>query len=469
MSELQAKLSAIDNAQRVASFDEIDFETHDREIRRLEEERRAIESRSDALRTLKARLTETEKSLRERERKKEELIGDERELENQISGAQKLVRNAENDLRSRRADGSLERHRESFAELDAELADPPLTADTLFDAQPRWWDNQHTRIAHLRDSVEPIQNKLTEAMSRFLRFCPDQSADLRASIDYLKGFLRLRQRILEDDLPRHEQRFKDRLNQKVIEEIGLFRNALEQERRGIEEKIELLNLSLKKLEYRPDTHIQLQPRPVRDAEISDFQSRLRECVEGSFEDTAEANEARFMRIKELIVRLRDDETRKWRDKVTDVRRWFDFVAAVVNRHSLETVSVYQDSSGQSGGEKAQLAYTVLVAAIAYQYDLDPEHPVSDRFHFVVVDEMFSKVGDQYAEYALDLFRQFGLQLLIVAPLDAKARVTQPYVGCYLHVVKKNNRSAIYEMTAAEFDEFAATEPLVVSNSRSMVS
>lgn len=468
-SNLRAKLSAIEEAQHAAVFDEIDFKSHEREIQRLEEERRAIESQSDILRTLKSRLTETEQSLRLKEDKKAELIGDDRELENQISDARRLVRNAERELAARRGDGSLQRDRASFAELDDDLADPPLTADSLFERERHWRAQQDGQLAQQRKRIEPVRDDLTDAMSRFLRICPDQSADLRASIDYLEGFFELRRRILEDDLPRHEQRFKDRLNQKVIEEIGLFRNALEQERRGIEDKIELLNISLRKLEYRPETHIQLQPRPVRDAEITDFQSRLRECVEGSFEDTAEANEARFDRIKELIDRLRDDETRRWREKVTDVRRWFDFVAAVVNRHSLEAVSVYQDSSGQSGGEKAKLAFTILVAAIAYQYDLDPEHPVSDRFHFVVVDEMFSKVDDQHAEYALDLFRQFGLQLLIVAPLDAKARVTQPYVGCYLHVVKKNDRSSIYEMTADELEKVSAAEPAVVSRSRSLVS
>jgi uncharacterized protein YPO0396 len=194
---------------------------------------------------------------------------------------------------------------------------------------------------------------------------------------------------------------------------------------------------------------------MRDPEIVDFQTSLRECIEGSFEDSSEGNEARFVRIEQLLQRLQDENNRRWRDKVTDVRRWFDFMAAVVDRETLKTVSIYQDSSGQSGGEKAKLAFTILVAAIAYQYDLDPEHPGRDRFHFVVVDEMFSKVDDQHAEYALELFRQFGLQLLIVAPLDAKARVTQPYVGCYLHVNKRENRSEIFEMTAREFEESIA--------------
>ena len=67
--------------------------------------------------------------------------------------------------------------------------------------------------------------------------------------------------------------------------------------------------------------------------------------------------------------------------------------------------------------------------------------------------MFSKVDDQYAEYALELFGKFGLQLLIVAPLDAKARVTEPYVGRYLHVVKddKSSHSEVLSMTAREFE------------------
>ncbi|EAQ78159.1 ATP-binding protein [Blastopirellula marina] len=451
---IQRQLTAIEEAQRITNFDQIDFPRHDVEIARLKEEQQAIESQSNELQTLKRHLQETEALITDLELEKDELIGDERERKNSIDSAQKAIANAERCLDRWRGDGSLAQFLPLYEEIDEVLREPPVTAFSLFERLKAQIANWHQVIEQQRKNLTESQNRLTTAMSKFLGVCPEKTDDLSASSVYLDAFLDLRQQILEDDLPRHEQRFKERLNQKVIEEIGLFRNSLEQERRGIEGKIELLNVSLKKLEYRSGTHIELQPRPMRDSEISDFQSQLRECIEGSFEDTAEANEARFLRIKKLIVRLRDEESKRWRDKVTDVRRWFDFVAAVIDQDSGKTVSVYQDSSGQSGGEKAKLAFTILVAAIAYQYDLEPDLPVSDRFHFVVVDEMFSKVDDQHAEYALNLFRQFGLQLLIVAPLDAKARVTQPYVGRYLHVVKKENRSAIYEMTATEFDEVA---------------
>jgi uncharacterized protein YPO0396 len=199
----------------------------------------------------------------------------------------------------------------------------------------------------------------------------------------------------------------------------------------------------------------LEPRPVRDREIADFQDSLKECLAGTFEGTPQADEARFLRIEKLITRLREE--RPWREKVTDVRRWFHFAARELDEESGVERGYYEDSTGQSGGEKSKLAFTILVAAIAYQYDIDPHHPAGDRFRFVVVDEMFSKVDDRYAEYALELFQKFGLQLLIVAPLDAKARVTEPYVGCYLHVVKdaQSHQSEVFSMTAREFEDAVA--------------
>ncbi|MBI3861036.1 MAG: AAA family ATPase [Planctomycetia bacterium] len=452
LTETRDRLAAVAEALKVTAFSEIDFSVHDLEIRRLEKERRAIEEHSDTIKDLKRRLNEAESRAQDLQTLLLALAGDERELGTEISTGEKLIENSSRQLKRGEADGMLAEQRQCFGDLDAILSEPALSCDDVFQRKDDFRASQEARVAQLRKAIDPTRDRLLEAMAKFLQDSPDESADLRPATDYLESFLALRRRIAEDDLPRHELRFKERLNQRVIEEIGLFRNSLEQERRGIESKIDLLNESLKKLEYRPGMHIQLEPRPVRDAEIAEFQAKLRECVDGYFEDSAEANEARFVRIRDLVVRLRDEENRRWRDKVIDVRRWLNFTAAVIDRQTLKPVSVYEDSTGQSGGEKAKLAFTILVAAIAYQYDLDPDRPSSDRFHFVVVDEMFSKVDDQHAEYALDLFQQFGLQLLIVAPLDAKARVTQPYVGCYLHVTKKDNRSAIYEMNAQEFEE-----------------
>ena len=445
------RLQAVAALDLVTTFDQIDPTTFEQTIIALKREAEQIASKSDVLKVLQQRLAEVEDQREATRQAAVDAVKNQTNMERDIKLCEQQLKDARNGLDRRIREGLLEEDREYFECLNKQLVGCVIDETELSTGrlERQLKDQQRYHVEARRAELEPVQRDLLKLMSKFLQKFPDEGQDLAIGIEYLDSFLGLRQRIVDEDLPRHEQRFRERLNEKVIHEIGLFRAELESERRQIEDRIEVLNASLKQLEYRPGTHIQLEPRPVRDREVVEFQTRLRECIESSFDDSAAANEARFERIRELVEKLRDENNRRWRDKVTDVRRWFDFVAAVINRETLETISVYQDSSGQSGGEKAKLAFTILVAAIAYQYDLDPEHPTPDRFQFVVVDEMFSRVDDQHAEYAMELFRQFGLQLLIVAPLDAKARVTQPYVGCYLHVNKRDNRSEIFEMTATE--------------------
>jgi uncharacterized protein YPO0396 len=204
--------------------------------------------------------------------------------------------------------------------------------------------------------------------------------------------------------------------------------------------------------------MRLEPSDVQDREIQDFRRELAGCLSGTLDGSPEANESTFVRIEKFVAKLRDDGNTRWREKVIDVRNWFNFGAREIVKETGEQRSYYDGGTGQSGGEKGKLAFLVLVAAIAYQYDIDPDGPASDKFAFVMVDEMFSRSDDAHAEYALDLFDRFGLQLLIVAPLDAKARVCEPYVGTYLHVIKnkQTNKSELVSITADFFHETAVS-------------
>lgn len=444
---------AIEHLATVSSFSDIDYLTELREIEALRRERAALENADDGIKVIKNKLSEAEQLLSERDKERNDVVAQRAGTQKDFDAARKQCEDAHREIDSMAATGDLERYQTAFAELEA-LAIPPLTPDDVGQRERGFRDDRQAEVERLRQNLEPTRNELIKLMTKYLQEYREERKDREATVDYLDDYVRDFERIQQEDLPRHERRFKERLNEKVTQEIGLLNGAFQTERAGIRQKIDQLNLSLKQLEYRPGTHMKLVPRDVRDPEIQDFQASLKECLSGAFEGTAAADEARYLRIVKLIERLRD-ETR-WCDKVTDVRRWFDFAAVEIETASGEERSYYQDSTGQSGGEKAKLAFTILVAAIAYQYDIDPAHPDSHRFHFVVVDEMFSKVDDQHAQYALRLFRQFGLQLLIVAPLDAKARVTEPYVECYLHVVKdpKTSLSEIFTMTAREFEEAA---------------
>ncbi len=464
LGQLRAQQVAAGRTRQVTGFAAIDFGAHAREKAALEREKQALEDNNETIKTLRDRMQEIEETCQRLEKLRDESIEAEVRAATDLASGRKLIANAVARLAGPRADGSLLRHQEVFADIRASLGTEEVTVSTLLVVEQEFNAARAAEATRLRDELTPLTHDLIDSMNLYLRQFPDEQTDLASRVEYLQSFCALHDQIRRDDLPRHEARFKEHMNEKVIHEIGLLNGAFQSERTEIVSKINLLNQSLRQLEYRPGTFMRLDPREVRDREILEFRDTLRTCLAGTFEGSLEADEARYVRIEKFLARLRDEA--RWSEKVTDVRRWFDFVARELDVQTEREKASYEDSAGQSGGEKAKLAFTILVAAIAYQYDLDPMRPASDRFRFVVVDEMFSKVDDQYSEYAMQLFKKFGLQLLIVAPLDAKARVTEPHVGCYLHVVKdaQTNCSEIFSMTAREFDEAVINVPAATTNS-----
>jgi uncharacterized protein YPO0396 len=463
--------AAIDAAASIPDFDLIDVERHLRAIEQLEQERRGIESSNESVRELRLRLDETLARRTSVQEERDKQVALESQLMHECDQAESLLERHQQVLATRRESGRLQEHALVFPALIKATTgrlEAVSHVSEFLEVQADCSRQFQDRLNQIQQQLDPLRADAVRCMQKFLSDSPQERADLRADLPYIDGFLGLLEQLRLEDLPRHEQRFRERLNDKVMQEIGLFHAALQCERHEIITKIETLNASLEQLEYRSGTHMRLEPRPVGDREVRDFQTLLKECLNEHFDGNAFQDEAKFLRIEKLIRRFRDEE--RWRDKVTDVRRWFDFTARELDVVTGEERSCYEDSSGQSGGEKAKLAFTILVAAIAYQFDIDPAHNAHERLHFVVVDEMFSKVDDRYAEYALQLFEKFGLQLLIVAPLDAKARVTEPYVGCYLHTVKDEatRKSQVISMTASEY-ETALYGPSSQSNYRRTAS
>ncbi|MEM8671634.1 MAG: ATP-binding protein [Planctomycetota bacterium] len=441
------------DAMKVTDFDSIDYKRHKVEISALEKERRELEESNEAVKTLRKRLRAAESAEEKLETAQKKQIEQKGALESEIERLAVNVQSARSDVQRAKEQGVFEQYSCEFDSITDSLGDPMLTIEDFGTRRQQWEFATRQQAAKLRAPVQEMGEKLVNAMAKFLKEFKEESDDLDASILSLESFMGLLDQLRREDLPKHERKFKERLNDEVTKEVALFNTSLREERKDIEGKIELLNKALASVEYdqQRGTYMRLDPRPVKDREIDDFRMSLRGCLDESLDSSDGANETRFHRIKALVERLGDKDRTTWRNRVIDVRNWYDFAALEIERESGETRSCYDGSSGQSGGEKAKLAFTILVAALAYQFDVDP---APGRFQFVVVDEMFSKVDDQNACYALQLFKQFGLQLLIVAPLDAKARVTEPFVNRYLHVVKdaKSQRSQLFSMTAQEYEE-----------------
>jgi len=137
-------------------------------------------------------------------------------------------------------------------------------------------------------------------------------------------------------------------------------------------------------------------------------------------------------------------------KVTDVRNWFTFAASERYQEDSSEYEHYTDTGGKSGGQKEKLAYTVLAASLAYQFGLERGEIKSRSFRFVVIDEAFGRGSDESTRYALKLFKELNLQLLIVTPLQ-KIHIIEPYVSSVGFVHNKGGQeSQLRSLTIEEY-------------------
>ncbi len=443
-----------ERALEVEQFHFIDFLKEESMVAGLRREEEELRSGSDEVRNLNELLATAKRDKVKFQLDRDDVFRAVTQLEDHLRIAKSILESTQKEIATWKTAANWDDFQANFPSI-RELAHGRSLNDPLGLEIP---ERQLTlalddQIDHARSRVEPLRNRLLETMTKFLRSFAEHSGDLRVGEQFASDFVALHDKIVRNDLPGFEEKFKERLNDKAAKEIAVLNGKLQEESREIRTNIRLLNDALRTLPYGIGTHMQLVPDDVQDPEILKFKVQLRDCLANSDVNTLEAHEERYKEIEKLINDLRDDQ---YRNRVTDVRRWFDFYAAVIDSETGSEKSRYSDGSGRSGGEKAKLAFTILVAAITYQYQIDPRENTSDKFHFVVVDEMFAKMADDYSIYALELFKTLKLQLLIVAPLDAKARITEDYVDYYLLVTKdeKNSRSEIYTMSTERFRELS---------------
>jgi len=442
------RLGYLQQISETKNFDTIDVARHRAQAAEYKLELDRLRQSNDKIRELEGKKREIEAGIAGERNRFRKLSEERSRVDIELKNGRILADNARDAVSEAKEDGSFVKLEPQFASIEHLLSDNPLSLENFPSLPEQFRKSRYDEVNRLNDKLQPIAKSLRSQMLRFLTKFQSFQSDMDDDVDSLPQFIELHQRIEKDDLPRHEKRFKEKLNEKVLTEVGVMNSHLENEREEIIQKIEEINQGLRRMEWRAGTHVRLDPEDSKDSEIRDFRRELAGCLTGYLDGTNQANEETFLRIQKLVDKLRDDKNIRWREKVIDVRRWFSFSARELVTETGEPRSYYDGGSGKSGGEKARLAFLVLVAAIVYQYDLDPDDPRSDKFHFVMVDEMFSRTASKYAKYALELFKQFGLQLLIVAPLDAKARVCEQHVGIHAHVVKdaETDRSEILSYT-----------------------
>jgi len=453
--EVQGNVAAL---RSTSSWAEVDWASIVTRIDRLTGEAGRIRDASDMLRTLTAEQTQV----------RGELAG----LEDRVSG----LHSREGSLSTSRAthSGELDRlavlladnaAREVAAEAAPELEvflspdalDRTASVNVISEAQTATVNVLRARRDDQSEQRNRAARRAEGAMQQFRTAYPQEVVELDNSIESGPEFRALHKRVANDELPRFEAEFRRSLRENAIHEIAGLAGALNNQERTIRERVNIINSSLEAIDYNPGRYIRLLPQATPNTEVRAFRDDLRACTSSMTQDVDDDqySEERFLQVKEIIDRFKGregttDQDRTWTRRVTDVRQWFVFAASERWRESDDEHESYSDSSGKSGGQKEKLAYTILAASLAYQFKLDDHDDATSRaFRFVVIDEAFGRGSDDSTRYALRLFTELGLQLLIVTPLQ-KIHVIEPHVSCVGFVDNlEGNYSRLQRLTIEE--------------------
>ena len=439
----------------VANFTDLNWEATVRAISALEEEKSALESSSDILRELTRREGETA---------------------TRVEKATEKLRTLMERIGSNKAD--IRTLAEQITDCRESLAETPLTADAgllaelgklttaALESGTLTYKNTAKIESKVRDSltrsIDGLSRRMSTAEGITIRFMTDfrnkypaETTELDASLEAAGEFNKILTQLVENDLPRFAERFKESLTQNTIHEIVAFNAFLDARKQDIVSRISEINESLARIEYNTGRHIQLEPQPTGDPEVREFGTDLRACSEGSIGAQEQYSEQKFLQVEALVERFRGREgltnlDERWTAKVTDVRNWFTFSASEKWTETGEEHEHFTDSGGKSGGQKEKLAYTILAAALAFQFGIAAGPGNQRSFRFVVIDEAFGRGSDESAKYGLELFKRLKLQLLIVTPLQ-KIHVIEPFVANVGFVANETGAdSQLRNMTIHEY-------------------
>ena len=439
-------------------FSELDWKSLVVEIAQLNDEKQRLESASNVLLQLTARLGEVNTALQDTEQQWAEQREKRAKTDQKTSDAEALRTQA----RALRGEPDLAIHAVRFERLDRltveALVQHTLTVESCDNREREMRDWLQSKIDTEDQKLKRLRDKIIEAMGAYRTAYPLETREVDVNIDAAGEYRTMLDKLVDDDLPRFEERFKELLNENTIREVANFQSQLARERETIKERIARINQSLTRIDYNPGRYIVLEALQSTDAEIRDFQNDLRACTEGALtgSDDSQYSEAKFLQVKTIIERFRgrdgqSEPDRRWTAKVTDVRNGFVFAASERWREDNKEHEHYSDSGGKSGGQKEKLAYTILAASLAYQFgleSLDGDATRSRTFRFVVIDEAFGRGSDDSARYGLELFSQLNLQLLIVTPLQ-KIHIIEPFVSSVGFVHNEDGRASMLRNLSIE--------------------
>ena len=317
--------------------------------------------------------------------------------------------------------------------VSLELLSPEPHREALFTAIKRERDQ-------LRESRRRSYDELARILNTFDTAFPDAIPNDSDQFDErVHDYVALCRHIDERELPEAYERMMRLVTEQAPDAILTLHRVAEQEARRISEQIDRVNTGLGAVEFNRGTRLTLRATPRALAAVSELTEIVR-AISRRIAEVGLGDKQAILDQYADILRLRNrlastaPEDKAWTRDALDVRNRFTFDCAEWDVSSEELIRTHSNAGDNSGGEQEKLMAFCLAGALSFNLANPESADNKPVFAQLMLDEAFSKSDPQFAQQALQAFRKFGFQLVIVATVQ-NATTIQPYIDSVVMVSK----------------------------------
>lgn len=298
-------------------------------------------------------------------------------------------------------------------------------------------------IGALETEAGEQTHRIVSCFETFRRRWVQDAGDVQANLESATDFFARLERLERDGLPAHEARFFDMLRTQSGQNLVALQTHIAQAHKAIRARMEDVNTSLETVPFNRGSILQIKPEDRRLPEVIEFRQQLASVLSNQKTDDHERAEAQFEGLRKLVARLAstDNEHKRWREQVLDVRLHVEFIGEEREAASGRQLEVYRSGAGKSGGQRQKLATTCLAAALRYQ--LGDEDSGLPQYAAVVLDEAFDKADNEFTAMAMRIFENFGFQMIVATPLKS-VMTLEPFIGgaCFVEINGRHDSAVL---------------------------
>ncbi|EHB53755.1 hypothetical protein MycrhDRAFT_4218 [Mycolicibacterium rhodesiae JS60] len=292
----------------------------------------------------------------------------------------------------------------------------------------------------LRESRRRSYDELARILNTFDTAFPDAIPnDSEVFDERVHDYVALCRHIDERELPEAYERMMRLVTEQAPDAILTLHRVAEQEARRISEQIDRVNTGLGAVEFNNGTRLTLRATPRSLTAVAELTEIVR-AISRRIAEVGLGDKQAILDQYADILRLRNrlastaPEDKAWTRDALDVRNRFTFDCAEWDVRTEELIRTHSNAGDNSGGEQEKLMAFCLAGALSFNLANPESSDNKPVFAQLMLDEAFSKSDPQFAQQALQAFRKFGFQLVIVATVQ-NATTIQPYIDSVIMVSK----------------------------------